>query len=80
MIGVFALLGLGRGDCMAFLLCLRLWDGVIIGAGALLATRTGAQVLAARTPSGPEALQNAAGPETRPGERRHGPPDGPTAG
>jgi len=78
MIGVFAMLGLGQGDCMAFLLCLRLWDGVVIGAGALLATRTGAQILAARPRGVPEALQDDADPEARPGQGRHGLPDGPT--
>jgi len=40
LIGTFALMGLDTpanlAYCMAYLLCLRLWDAVIVGAGALL--------------------------------------------
>lgn len=53
MIGAFTLLGLPEAHCMAFLLCIRLWDACIIGGGALLATRVGARFLTAKPP--PEA-------------------------
>ena len=49
LIGVFALLGLNSAKdaatCMAYLLCLRLWDAVVIGTGALLGMRIGARIL-----------------------------------
>lgn len=49
LIGAFALMGLTEehhlAKCMAFLLCLRFWDILIVGAGAWLASRAGARVL-----------------------------------
>jgi len=48
-IGAFALMGLNDDQhlakCMAFLLCLRFWDIIIVGVGAWLASREGARVL-----------------------------------
>ena len=77
MIGVFALLGLGQSDCIAFLLCLRLWDGVTIGAGVLLATRTGSQILAASTGGLPQAPSAGADNEAGCAEYPRGRPRGP---
>jgi len=59
LIGTFALMGMSTAkdaaSCMAFLLCLRLWDAVLIGAGALLATRVGTTILSGKpAPSGDE--------------------------
>jgi len=55
LIGTFALMGLDGADhiaqCMAFLLCLRLWDLAIVGAGALLGARVGAGLLSAKAPA-----------------------------
>ncbi|MFP4055782.1 MAG: lysylphosphatidylglycerol synthase transmembrane domain-containing protein [Candidatus Brocadiia bacterium] len=55
LIGTFALMGFDDTEsiaqCMAFLLCLRVWDIVVVGAGALLAARVGARFLTA--PQGP---------------------------
>ncbi len=54
LIGTFALLGYNSADdaamCMAYLLCLRLWDAVVITAGALLAARAGARFFASKPP------------------------------
>ena len=61
LIGAFALMGLDTpqeiAQCMAFLLCLRLWDAVAIGAGALLGARVGTRVLSSqpRMPAAPES-------------------------
>lgn len=48
LIGTFALMGLDTpgnlAQCMAYLLCLRLWDAVIVGAGAMLGARVGARL------------------------------------
>jgi hypothetical protein len=43
------------GMCMAFLLCLRLWDIVILGAGAVLGGRVGASLVAPATGSNTDA-------------------------
>jgi len=56
LIGTFALVGLDEAQCMAFLLCLRLWDAVVVGAGALLAARVGARILWARGSEAAEEL------------------------
>jgi hypothetical protein len=52
LIGAFALMGLDDTQhlarCMAFLLCLRFWDILIVGAGAILGARVGAQLLATK--------------------------------
>lgn len=54
LIGVFALLGYGTaGDVamvMAYLLCLRLWDAVVIGSGAVLAAKAGARFFTSKPP------------------------------
>jgi len=59
LIGTFALMGLDSpgnlAQCMAFLLCLRLWDAIIVGAGAMLAARVGARIATDRlVPRAPE--------------------------
>lgn len=48
LIGTFALLGYDSAMCMAYLLCLRLWDAAVIGAGACLAARAGARFFGAK--------------------------------
>ena len=52
LIGAFALMDFPGPDplpkCMAFLLCLRLWDAVTVGVGALLGARRGARILSSR--------------------------------
>jgi len=46
MIGTFAIIGLAEPQlCMAYLLCIRFWDAVVVGVGALLAARAGAGIL-----------------------------------
>ncbi len=57
LIGTFALLRVGESQCMvgeaqcmAYLLCLRLWDAVAVGLGALLAARVGARFLVSKPP------------------------------
>ena len=45
MLAVFALVDQSVTACMAYLLCLRFWDGVIIAIGMWLATRAGADLL-----------------------------------
>jgi uncharacterized membrane protein YbhN (UPF0104 family) len=47
LIGAFALVGLPRAEAqaMAYLLCLRFWDAIIIGTGAFIAARAGAGFL-----------------------------------
>lgn len=45
LIGAFALLGLPETQCMAFLLCLRFWDVLLIGSGMWLAGRAGTHIL-----------------------------------
>lgn len=63
LIGVFALIGLDRasdvGTCMAYLLCLRIWDAVVIGAGVVLGMRVGARILGGKRP----ALENEQAPD-----------------
>jgi uncharacterized protein (TIRG00374 family) len=55
LIGTFLLLGLGKPECMAFLLCLRFWDTATVGGGAFLGARAGARLLSARsTSAGPD--------------------------
>jgi len=44
LIGIFLLLGISEVHCMALLLCLRFWDAVAVGMGALICTRTGASM------------------------------------
>jgi uncharacterized protein (TIRG00374 family) len=51
--GLIAVLALARipitaPQCAAFLLCVRFWDAVVVGAGALLAARAGAGLFARR--------------------------------
>jgi len=48
LIGTFALLGLAEPTCMAFLLSLRFWDAVMVGAGAFLGARAGARLFETR--------------------------------
>jgi uncharacterized protein (TIRG00374 family) len=48
LIGTFALMGLSEAQCMAFLLCLRFWDVLIVGSGAFLAARVGAKILSGK--------------------------------
>lgn len=66
LIGAFAVMGLNQphdlANCMAFLLCLRFWDALLIGAGALLAARTGAGFFSSR----PERIAPAGSPEDEP--------------
>jgi hypothetical protein len=57
LIGTFALLGLGEPTCMAFLLCIRFWDTMTVGAGAFLGARAGARLLADRTEAPPSPAQ-----------------------
>ena len=77
MIGTFALLGLNTADdaamCMAFLLCYRLWEGLIITIGALLAASVGARILSkAGTPEAAVSLLPDGRPDAapEPGETR----------
>ena len=56
LIGTFALVGLDEGHCMAYLLALRFWDVLIMGAGAFLAARVGTQLMEAKRPSAAELL------------------------
>ena len=70
LIGTFALMGLDTpanlAYCMAYLLCLRLWDAVIVGAGALLAARAGARIASNRLVAAPsEELVRSAGERSR---------------
>jgi len=45
LIGVFTLMGIDRvPECMAFLLCLRFWDALIVITGVTLGARVGARV------------------------------------
>jgi uncharacterized protein (TIRG00374 family) len=46
LLGIFALLGLTDGICMAFLLITRFWDAVLVVLGALFGARVGASMLA----------------------------------
>ena len=48
LLGTFALVGLGQGQAMAYLLCLRLWDATVVGVGAFLAARVGARLLGSK--------------------------------
>jgi len=63
LIGTFALLGLNSAEnaamCMAYLLCLRLWDTVVIGLGAMLGARIGAHMLTAKSSPPPLVEPNA---------------------
>ncbi len=58
MLGTFALIGLAEPQCMAYLLCIRFWDIMVVSAGALLTARAGARFLAARAAHAPEAAPN----------------------
>lgn len=66
LIGAFAVMGLSQphdlANCMAFLLCLRFWDALLVGAGALLAARTGAGFFSSK----PERTAPAGSPEDEP--------------
>lgn len=55
MIGTFALLGLSEAHAMAFLLCIRFWDAVNVGTGAVLAARVGARLFNDHRPTPPES-------------------------
>jgi len=46
LLGVFALLGLGDAQCMAYLLCQRFWDTVVVAAGITLAGQAGTKIVA----------------------------------
>jgi uncharacterized protein (TIRG00374 family) len=59
LIGTFALIGLDEAQCMAFLLCLRFWDIVLVGSAALLATRAGAHILSSKGARPGQALLEA---------------------
>ena len=54
LILTFALMGLDTAQdaaqCMAYLLCLRLCDALLVGIGLFLATRVGAEILTAKPP------------------------------
>lgn len=73
LIGVFILLGLGEAPCLAYLLCARFWDAVIVGAGALLGAKVGTKLLTAGPPpseadgasDAPAAAEAIASPKTR---------------
>lgn len=62
LIGTFAILGYSSAShaamCMAYLLCLRLWDAVVIGAGAALAARVGARFFAPKPAPAPDPDPN----------------------
>ena len=51
LLGAFVLMGLDTSEdlakCMAFLLCLRLWDLAAVGIGGILGARRGARILSA---------------------------------
>ncbi len=51
LLGVLALAGIGitQPQCAAFLLCIRFWDAVLLGIGAVLGARAGAGFLASGT-------------------------------
>lgn len=63
LLGTFAILGLDEGMCMAYLLCLRLWDAVVIGAGVFLGARIGTRILSTEAVS---AVPNAQEPNSPP--------------
>ncbi|HUT33710.1 MAG TPA: flippase-like domain-containing protein [Planctomycetota bacterium] len=58
LIGTFAILGHDSADqaamVMAYLLCLRLWDVVVVSAGAFLAARVGARFFTSKPAGYPE--------------------------
>ncbi len=58
-LGAFALMGLGDSEhlaqCMAYLLCLRFWDILMVGSGAFFASRAGIRLLFSRSPGRGEA-------------------------
>ena len=56
LIGTFALVGLDEAHCMAYLLAIRFWDIAIIGGGAFLATRVGAQLVMGKGPATTDLL------------------------
>jgi len=63
LIGTFALLGMDSAShaamCMAYLLCLRLWDAVMIGAGAFLAARIGTRLITTKVIPPPSIVGDA---------------------
>lgn len=72
MLAVFAQIELLRPDCMAFLLCIRFWDAVIVGCGALIAARIGSRLLSGVVPTEDDADAPAAD-DAEPGEVPPGP-------
>jgi uncharacterized protein (TIRG00374 family) len=62
LIGTFALLGLDgaqhAAQCMAYLLCIRFWDALLVSAGVLLAARVGAEILTAKPPPTTDLLDS----------------------
>lgn len=63
MIGTFALVGLAEPQCMAYLLCLRVWDAVVVGSGLVLGAKVGADILAGEPVATPDPVGN---PNERP--------------
>ena len=55
LFGVLAVSGIAitQPQCAAFLLCIRLWDGVVIAAGAVLAARVGVGLFSEPKPAAP---------------------------
>jgi len=48
MIGTFLLVGVAEPQCMAYLLCIRLWDAILIGGGAIFGAEVGAGFLTSK--------------------------------
>jgi glycosyltransferase 2 family protein len=63
MIGTFLLVGIAEPQCMAYLLCIRMWDAVLIGGGAIFGAEVGAGFLASKAAPAPAA---AADPSEKP--------------
>jgi uncharacterized protein (TIRG00374 family) len=63
LIGIFALVGLGEPQCMAYLLCIRFWDAVVVGVGTVLGGHVGAGLVAGEPVPVPPPVQD---PEERP--------------
>jgi len=78
LLGVFALLGLGDAQCMAYLLCQRFWDTVVVAAGITLAGQAGTKIVAEKlggiAPAGGAAGGGSTcrGRRTRPATGRRG--------
>ncbi len=68
LIGTFALIGLSEAHCMAYLLCLRFWDVLVIGAGAFIGARAGAGLLTEKKVHLVEEAEASQPPEPQDGE------------